>query len=131
MAPGKASLPFCHSERSEESLLLFLNSNRREIPRFARNDNKINFPAPVKPSPIKRQNHAVFRLRLRPLSHDRRRVQQAARTPPIKKSSQSIGCTNRSRNFHREHDRVTHFPERHNLKNQPAQRNGESCEGGE
>jgi hypothetical protein len=32
---------FCHSERSEESLLLFLGLDGREIPRFARND-KIN-----------------------------------------------------------------------------------------
>src|SRR5271165_669796 len=29
---------FCHSERSEESLLLFRRINRREIPRSARND---------------------------------------------------------------------------------------------
>jgi hypothetical protein len=29
---------FFHSERSEESLLLFLARERREIPRFARND---------------------------------------------------------------------------------------------
>jgi hypothetical protein len=29
---------FCHSERSEESLFLFMGPNRREIPRFARND---------------------------------------------------------------------------------------------
>jgi hypothetical protein len=34
--------PFCHSERSEESLFLFLGSNRGEIPRFARNE-KINY----------------------------------------------------------------------------------------
>jgi hypothetical protein len=34
--------PFCHSERSEESLLLFSGLDRREIPRFARND-KINY----------------------------------------------------------------------------------------
>src|ERR1022692_2474854 len=41
-AAEKAPPPFCHSERSEESLFLFLNLNRREIPRFARND-KINY----------------------------------------------------------------------------------------
>src|ERR1700685_2510610 len=34
----KRAPSFCHSERSEESLFLFLVSNRREIPRFARND---------------------------------------------------------------------------------------------
>src|SRR5579862_6704433 len=34
--------PFCHSERSEESLFLFLNLIRKEIPRFAQND-KINY----------------------------------------------------------------------------------------
>src|SRR5450631_4219785 len=33
--------PFCHSERSEESLFHFLDLNRGEIPRSARND-KIN-----------------------------------------------------------------------------------------
>src|SRR6202521_5334633 len=33
---------FCHSERSEESLFLFMGLNPREIPRFARND-KINY----------------------------------------------------------------------------------------
>src|ERR1700683_4451637 len=33
---------FCHSERSEESLFLFMLLNRREIPRFARND-KIDY----------------------------------------------------------------------------------------
>src|SRR5258708_15295380 len=38
-APGLLSpQPFCHSERSEESLLLFMSRNRREIPRSARND---------------------------------------------------------------------------------------------
>src|SRR5271165_1964048 len=31
--------PFCHSERSEESLLLSSALKRREIPRSARNDN--------------------------------------------------------------------------------------------
>src|SRR5579862_5053923 len=31
--------PFCHSERSEESLFLFLNLIRREIPRSAQNEN--------------------------------------------------------------------------------------------
>jgi len=34
---------FCHSERSEESLFLFMVSNSREIPRFARNDKINNF----------------------------------------------------------------------------------------
>ena len=38
----KATPNFCHSERSEESLLLFSGLNPREIPRFARND-KINY----------------------------------------------------------------------------------------
>src|SRR5271166_2927983 len=38
----KAPKAFCHSERSEESLLLFMGLNRREIPRSARND-KINY----------------------------------------------------------------------------------------
>jgi hypothetical protein len=33
---------FCHSERSEESLFLFVRVHRREIPRSARND-KINY----------------------------------------------------------------------------------------
>jgi hypothetical protein len=33
---------FCHSERSEESLFLFMGLNRREIPRFAQND-KMNY----------------------------------------------------------------------------------------
>jgi len=41
-AAEKAPPSFCHSERSEESLFLYLNLNRREIPRFARND-KINY----------------------------------------------------------------------------------------
>src|SRR6266481_7779176 len=40
-AAEKGPHSFCHSERSEESLFLFSGSNRREIPRFARND-KIN-----------------------------------------------------------------------------------------
>src|SRR5271169_2276857 len=39
---GKTPHAFCHSERSEESLFLFMGLNRREIPRFARND-KINY----------------------------------------------------------------------------------------
>ena len=38
----KATPNFCHSERSEESLLLFTGSNPREISRFAQND-KINY----------------------------------------------------------------------------------------
>src|ERR1700674_5092227 len=38
----KAPTPFCHSERSEESLFLFMELNRREILRFAQND-KINY----------------------------------------------------------------------------------------
>src|ERR1700686_5446727 len=41
-AVEKGPNAFCHSERSEESLFLFMESNRREIPRFARND-KINY----------------------------------------------------------------------------------------
>jgi hypothetical protein len=41
-AAKKGSHSFCHSERSEESLFLFMGLNRREIPRFARND-KINY----------------------------------------------------------------------------------------
>jgi len=40
---AKKNLPeYCHSERSEESLFLFIGPNRREIPRSARND-KINY----------------------------------------------------------------------------------------
>jgi len=39
----KTSPEFCHSERSEESLFLFMGPNRREIPRFARNDKKNYF----------------------------------------------------------------------------------------
>jgi hypothetical protein len=39
---GKHATNFCHSERSEESLFVFLDLNRREIPRFARND-KIDY----------------------------------------------------------------------------------------
>jgi hypothetical protein len=39
-AAEKMPSPFCHSERSEESLFLFLGLNRGEIPRFARNDKK-------------------------------------------------------------------------------------------
>jgi hypothetical protein len=31
---------FCHSERSEESLLFFIGENRREILRFAQNDKR-------------------------------------------------------------------------------------------
>src|ERR1700674_123338 len=38
----KGPTPFCHSERSEESLFLFMELNRREILRFAQND-KINY----------------------------------------------------------------------------------------
>jgi hypothetical protein len=34
----KNSPPFCHSERSEKSLLGFSPGKEREIPRFARND---------------------------------------------------------------------------------------------
>jgi hypothetical protein len=41
-AAEKGPHSFCHSERSEESLFLFMELNRREIPRFARND-KINY----------------------------------------------------------------------------------------
>src|ERR1700686_4085415 len=41
-AAEKGPHSFCHSERSEESLFLFMGLNRREIPRFARND-KINY----------------------------------------------------------------------------------------
>jgi hypothetical protein len=41
-AAGKGLYFFCHSERSEESLFLFMELNRREIPRFARND-KTNY----------------------------------------------------------------------------------------
>ena len=39
------TLLFCHSERSEESLFLFRGVNRREIPRFARNDKMLIFVA--------------------------------------------------------------------------------------
>src|ERR1700674_2426157 len=38
----KGPTPFCHSERSKESLFLFMELNRREILRFAQND-KINY----------------------------------------------------------------------------------------
>src|SRR5216683_40480 len=38
----KGAHTVCHSERSEESLFLFMGLNRREIPRLARND-KINY----------------------------------------------------------------------------------------
>src|SRR6202521_1757972 len=41
-AAEKGPPPFCHSERSEESLFLFMELNRREILRFAQND-KINY----------------------------------------------------------------------------------------
>src|ERR1700674_4329422 len=41
-AAEKGPHSFCHSERSEESLLIFMGLKRREIPRFARND-KINY----------------------------------------------------------------------------------------
>jgi hypothetical protein len=41
-AAEKALPPFCHSERSEESLFIFLNLIQREILRFAQND-KINY----------------------------------------------------------------------------------------
>jgi len=41
-AAEKEHHSFCHSERSEESLLLFTVLNRREIPHFARND-KIDY----------------------------------------------------------------------------------------
>jgi hypothetical protein len=34
----------CHSERSEESLIPLSGANRREIPRFARNDKVKTFP---------------------------------------------------------------------------------------
>jgi len=34
----KKPQPFCHPERSEESLILFMGLNLREIPRSARND---------------------------------------------------------------------------------------------
>src|SRR6202140_5538857 len=40
-AADKGPHSFCHSERSYEFLFLFMGLNRREIPRFARND-KIN-----------------------------------------------------------------------------------------
>ncbi len=40
-AAEKAPPPFCHSERSEESLFLFSRLNQREIPRFAWNDNLV------------------------------------------------------------------------------------------
>src|ERR1700674_6078686 len=38
----KGPTPFCHSERSEESLFLFMELNRRESLLFAQND-KINY----------------------------------------------------------------------------------------
>src|ERR1700693_5049876 len=41
--PRKKCPPFCHSERSEESLFLFLSSIRREIPCSARNDKMHHF----------------------------------------------------------------------------------------
>src|SRR5579863_878484 len=41
-AAEKGPHSFCHSERSEESLFLFMGLYRREIPRFARNE-KINY----------------------------------------------------------------------------------------
>jgi hypothetical protein len=41
-AAEKTPPEFCHSERSEESLFLFKEPNRREIPHFARND-KVNY----------------------------------------------------------------------------------------
>src|ERR1700683_3032129 len=41
-ATEKVPHTFCHSERSEESLFLFMRLNQREIPRFARND-KIDY----------------------------------------------------------------------------------------
>src|ERR1700688_3114510 len=42
ISDGGESDLFCHSERSEESLFLFMELNRREILRFAQND-KINY----------------------------------------------------------------------------------------
>jgi hypothetical protein len=39
---GKSFKTFCHSERSEESLFLFIGLTPREILRFAQND-KINY----------------------------------------------------------------------------------------
>src|SRR5579863_5170352 len=38
-AAEKGLYSFCHSERTEESLFPFMELNRREILRFARNDN--------------------------------------------------------------------------------------------
>jgi hypothetical protein len=35
---GKSANPYCHSERSEESLFRFSCKNRKEIFRFAQND---------------------------------------------------------------------------------------------
>jgi hypothetical protein len=40
---GKSADPFYHSERSEESLFLFLGLHRGEFPRFALHDNKNYF----------------------------------------------------------------------------------------
>jgi hypothetical protein len=42
VAAEKGLYSFCHSERSEESLFLFMQLNRREILRFAQND-KVNY----------------------------------------------------------------------------------------
>jgi hypothetical protein len=41
-AAEKGPHTFCHSERSEESLFLFMGLDRREILRFAQND-KIDY----------------------------------------------------------------------------------------
>ena len=47
----RESIPtFCHSERSEESLLLLRGLNQREIPRFARNDKMNYFFRRLKPA---------------------------------------------------------------------------------
>jgi hypothetical protein len=40
LAAEKGPHSFCHSERSEESLFLFMRLNLREIPRSARNDKR-------------------------------------------------------------------------------------------
>jgi hypothetical protein len=70
-AAEKAPHAFCHSERSEESLLLFMGLNRGGIPRFARNDK------------IKCLFRSLFGLRVSGLARaNPRRLKPAPVKPP-------------------------------------------------
>src|ERR1700739_396344 len=94
-AAEKGPHSFCHSERSEESLFLFMELNRREIPRFARND-KINyfFRRSLQPAGFSGSKGDCFPLNPDSLNPSgcARSFQPAGAEPLL----QSRGCKNKS-----------------------------------